>query len=551
MQTSAAASVQHGSEKNVQDDPLSRDAEKRIARSYDEIAYESYPFRNSHPTLLATIGALSGMPVKPVSNCRVLEIGCASGGNLIPMAYGLPHSQFVGIDLSERQVVTGQKTIEDLGLTNIEIKHLSLMDIDTSFGAFDYIIAHGVYSWVPPEVQNKLLEICRTHLAENGIAYISYNTYPGWHFRGMIRDMMLYHTAQFEDPAKKAGQARYLMNFLSESVSSQSNDYALMLKTELGMISNSQDYYLIHEYLEDTNEPIYFYQFAEQADKHNLQYLGEAEVSSMLTQNFPQEVFFTLRLIANDVIRTEQYMDFLRNRMFRQTLLCHRDVKRNKDLDSSQILNLYISSAAKPLSQSDETQSTESDAFALPGRAAITPSNALIANALYHLAEVWPQSVPFPELLNAARSRLSCDSQSTNDEPDTHERALATELLDLYGGGIVTLRTAEASFVTQVSEKPTASALVRYQAQTTTAVTNQLHEPIKLSNFSQQLITLLDGSRNQQELFDELLERAEKGTLTVHKDGKPVTENQSLREVVGTALEQALGWSAKNALLIS
>src|SRR6516165_7913322 len=152
--------------------------------SYDEIPYSNNAFYHTHPDCLATVATLFGMKPAPVQACRVLELGCGRGGNLIPMATSLPTSRFVGIDLSARQIAGGQEAVESLGLTNVELKQLSILDVDSDFGRFDYIICHGVYSWVPAAVQEKILEICAQNLAPSGIAYISYNCYPGWHLRG-------------------------------------------------------------------------------------------------------------------------------------------------------------------------------------------------------------------------------------------------------------------------------------------------------------------------------------------------------------------------------
>jgi trans-aconitate methyltransferase len=191
--------------------------------SYDEVPYESHPFSQTHPDRLATLGRLFGMAPAPVERCRALELGCASGGNLIPMACQLPGSEFVGVDNSRREVEMGRGIIAALGLTNVRIEPASILDVDDSWGRFDYIIAHGVYSWVPDHVQDKMLAICAANLPPQGIAYVSYNTYPGWHMREMIRHMMLYHVAQFPDAQQRLQQARALVDFLARSTPTQDN----------------------------------------------------------------------------------------------------------------------------------------------------------------------------------------------------------------------------------------------------------------------------------------------------------------------------------------
>jgi len=222
----------------------------------------------------------------------VLEIGCADGGNLVPLAVVYPESTLVGIDLSQVQIAEGQETVRALGLTNIELGRQSVLDVTAQLGAFDYVICHGVYSWVPADVQQKILEVCKKNLAPQGVAYVSYNTYPGWHMRGMIRDMLQYHVQPFTLPAMKVRQARNLLDFLGKAAGSpkkgsdpgsqggqtpfSANPYSLLLENELESFRRSSDSYLFHEHLEEVNEPIYFHQFIDKAAGHGLRYLGEA-----------------------------------------------------------------------------------------------------------------------------------------------------------------------------------------------------------------------------------------------------------------------------------
>jgi len=221
-------------------------AEMFVESSYDVVPYPSFPFPQSHPDRLATLATLFGMRPPPVKRCRVLELGCASGGNLIPMAVELQESTFVGIDLSIRQLAEGQAAIEALGLQNIQLMHMNILDVPADCGQFDYIIAHGVYSWVPPAVQDQILAICKQHLSPNGVGDVSYNTYPGWHFRGMIRDMMRYHAGQFPELRMRMEHARALLAFLAKSVPADHDVYGMLLKRELEWVSRTPDPYLFH-----------------------------------------------------------------------------------------------------------------------------------------------------------------------------------------------------------------------------------------------------------------------------------------------------------------
>ena len=218
---------------------------ERPQTSYDVVPYASSAFPQSHPDRLAAVARLFGVPSASPERCRVLELGAASGGNLIPMAYGLPDSEFIGVDLSSRQVAEGQSTIEALGLTNIQLRHRDISELGGELGRFDYIICHGVYSWVPDAVRDRILAVCRDHLGPDGVAFVSYNTYPGWHMRGMIRDMMRYHAGRFSEPKPQIEQARSLLNFLATSVA-EDTAYGVMLRRELENLQRQPDSYLFH-----------------------------------------------------------------------------------------------------------------------------------------------------------------------------------------------------------------------------------------------------------------------------------------------------------------
>jgi len=518
--------------------------------SYDEVPYESHPFAQTHPDRLCTLATLLGLKPATVARCRVLELGCAAGGNLIPMACALPASNFIGIDLSEREIADGKEVVGDLGLTNIELKHLSILDIGPDFGKFDYIICHGVYSWVPAAVQEKILDICSKNLAPQGIAYVSYNTYPGWHMRGMIRDMMSYHARQFTVPEMKVRQSRNLLDFLVKASRQQNSPYGLMLKQEAESIRRSSDSYLFHEHLEDVNEPVYFYQFVERAAAHGLKYLAETELSTMVPGNYPPEIENVL--LAQDMIHMEQYMDFLRNRMFRQSLLCQKHVTPNYSLKAQQLKGFHVASPAKPQDDKPDLASAEPVLFETPAGVTLNSREPLVKAAMTCLAEAWPQALPFTQLVEKARARvqaIKCEDHSA----DADTQALGQTLLSFYGTAstnLIELYLNPPAFVTAVSDRPRAFALARLQAARGPRVTNLRHESVFLGEFERQLLRLLDGTHDRAALADALGRLAATGELTVEKDGSSVPESQ-LAETIAAAIDRQLPLLAGNALLIA
>jgi methyltransferase-like protein/SAM-dependent methyltransferase len=483
--------------------------------SYDLVPYESFPFADTHPGRLAVLGRLFGLQPPRLADCRVLELGCASGGNLIPMALSMPDAQFVGVDLSAVQIAQGEKVIADLGLTNIRLLALSITAIDESLGQFDYILTHGVYSWVPNAVQEKILAICAGRIRANGIAYVSYNTLPGWRMRGMIRDLMRYHATQFVEPDKRAAQARAIVDFLAKWVPAENNAYGMLLKSELDGLRRAADYYILHEHLEDINEPLYFHEFAERAARHGLQYLAEANFSTMLASNFPPEVNETLIRIAPDVIRQEQFMDFLRNRTFRQTLLVRKEASIVRSLTPERVTSLWVSGALTPANANVDLASRRDEVFqGLKGGMMLTP-NPVTKAAMIVLARHWPGRLSFAQLLGLSIDLLGENRDLTAKPEQRAETVLASDLLQCCTAGLVEFHVGPAPFVAHPGERPQASPLARWQAgQGFRQVTSLRHEMVRIEADQGKFLQMLDGTRSRRELRE-----AAKGLSLPDPDG--------------------------------
>jgi methyltransferase-like protein/2-polyprenyl-3-methyl-5-hydroxy-6-metoxy-1,4-benzoquinol methylase len=522
--------------------------------SYDEIPYKGYSFPQTHPDRLATVARLLGVGAALAESCRVLELGCTDGGNLIPMAASLPHSSFVGIDLSGRQIAAAQKTIQALALENIEVRHLDIADVGEDFGTFDYIICHGVYSWVPAPIQDQILQICARCLSPHGVAYVSYNTYPGWHLRGMIRDMMCYHTKQFSDPSARVQQARILLSFLVKSSAEQTAPYGMLLREELQILNRAPDSYVLHEHLEEVNEPLYFYQFAERATARGLQYLGEADLSAMAPANFPSEVQEVLSMLATDVLHLEQYMDFLRNRTFRQTLLCHGGIRLSRRLRVEDLARFHVASLARPVAEPLDLHSLSPEQFRTPRGLVISVSQPISKAAMLHLSEIWPRYVSVVELLRCARQRLNgrASSQAASEAEDL--QILGRFLVSAYTAasrpGIVDLRSSPPRFTSNVSERPIASPLSRYQAESGNRVTNLRHEPVTLPELERRLLLNLDGTRGRPELLEMLLGLVHRGELQVEQQGQRVEPKARVQELLANAVDRGLTQLVGLALLV-
>jgi methyltransferase-like protein/SAM-dependent methyltransferase len=518
--------------------------------SYDEVPYKSYPYRQTHPERLATIATLFGMAVKPIEECRVLEIGCAAGGNILPMADRFPNSQFIGIDLSSRQLRDGQAVVDELGIKNVRLIHSDIRQLDPQLGKFDYIVCHGVYSWIPDDAQEALLAACARHLAPQGVAYISYNTFPGWHMRGMIRDIMYFRARRFSKPEDRVRQARGLLHFLAESVPVADNPYGLLLNKELNLLQDKADYYLLHEHLEEHNEPIYFYEFAERTRTFKLQYLAEADFSVMAVENFPPKIEAMLQNVASDLIEIEQYMDFVRNRMFRQTLLCHDDVLLDRRLSPERMRGMHVASSTRPEQEITNLHDGQQVTFRTQG-SVTTTTDPVMKAALLHLGKRWPEYVPFTELYAVARSQASGGPALVDTVRTSHEAAqLAKPLMRCYATGHVDLSIAPPKFCNSVSDRPVARPFARYLAKHGSEVTSQRHETVRLDDIDQHLLANLDGSNSVATLANYLVDLISQGVVIVHDDGRPISDAAEIERIAIDSVEKRLKNLARQALLV-
>jgi len=507
--------------------------------SYQEIPYANDPYRSSHPDQLATVARLAGLASEPADGCRVLELGCARGGNLIPMALGLPRSRFVGIDSSPSQVAQARELIGELGLSNIVVEARNILDLDHGIGSFDYIICHGTFSWVPTDVQDKILEIAAGNLTPNGVAYISYNTYPGWHLRGLVREMMCYHVRRYGKPQERASEARSVLRFMTQAASHLDPTYGGLLNQELEYISQRRDSYLLHDHLETVNDPIYFHEFIDRARSKGLRFVSEVQDNLVAPESLAPAVSSGLRALSADDCEFEQFVDFLINRKFRQSVLCHAGNEPRKAARPEDLVELYVAST--------RTRHQVSGGFR---------AEALCKAALDHLNEIWPRSVSFRSLLRAARSRIGASPDSEEKRTARDFADLSSDLLRCYTHKLAELSTLPPSFVLEIGEKPVASALARLQARAGSTVTNLRHEAGQLSEFGRHVVRCLDGHHDRPAILYELIQSAEDGRIVLPRRGSVVPRPSSgrerpLPEIIGEMLDDCLKKIARFALLVA
>jgi SAM-dependent methyltransferase/methyltransferase-like protein len=471
--------------------------------SYDAIPYLGLPCTQTHPGAMAAVAKILSVAPPEPRQCRVLELGCCDGGNLMSMAIGLPGSTFLGIDYSPVQIDIGKQRIASIGLKNVELRTQSILELTPALGRFDYIIAHGVFSWVNDAVREKLLEMTAKLLAPAGIAYISYNTLPGWHLRGIVRELMLYHAHRFPDPDKRFQEARAIVDFVAHCAAGPNTEgYIKVLRAEAEMIRQVPDFYLAHEHFSENCDPFYFNAFVTRARRHGLEYFADAMIGTMLPTGFGPVAAKALSAVSSNFIEMEQFMDFLRNRSFRQSLLRPAgSPSPSYEIEPAKLAGLYIKGSMQPKATVD-LRPDQPMTFERAGTAPITTTHAFLKAALLCLGDAYPHTVQFETLIDQTRARLAAAGIT---DAKVHVYSVGSALLQLLATTeFIDLSAVGDAFTATSSAIPLASPLARAQTASGPAVSTLAHNTVTLEPLEVRVLAQLDGTRNVDQIAAEL-----------------------------------------------
>jgi len=523
-------------------------AERTLAETYNRTPYTGNPYCLTHPALLAAYGHLYGLSPPPATRCRVLELGCGDGGNLIPMAYELKNSEFVGIDLSSVQIAAGQQAVEALSLTNIHLKTRSIMDVNAADGRFDYIIAHGVYSWVPDAVKAQILEICRNHLAAQGLAYISYNVLPGWQFNKSMRDLMLYRTRRMEDHQECTNAAYEIVDTMISATADSNGFHDIQFRFFGKTLQQCHDLagYLLHEYLEPDNDPFYFHQFARDLAQNGMQYICDAEQDDFELSGLPAQAVAKFQEIASDPLEVEQYLDFLINTRFRRSLICHAEARVDRKYQLEKISPLHATTDVIPILENEESTIDEATRFKKTNGRAFSTEHPYAAQVLRKLSAIRPCTMTVSSLVQRIRDAEPADPGS---DSGAQAEKIGHVIQSLFFNGLLTLLGAPRICTRKISEQPTASPIARLQAPTG-RITNLCHRTIVMDDdMARYILARLDGTCNRAELADHMWAGISSGKVPLH--GNPPKNREDAQAQMAAQLDQILQNLARCGVLAS
>jgi SAM-dependent methyltransferase len=464
--------------------------------SYDELPYVSMPFKACHPRTLAVSAQMAGLATAPLDQCRVLEIGCASGGHLLPIAATYPHSEFVGMDRSSRQVAAARDLAQAAELGNVQL-HCDDLCRFMPQGSFDYIIAHGFYSWVPLPVRDRLLSLCGQCLSPRGVAFISYMVNPGAYVYCALR-----HVAQLAargvPNAELGASVRRTTALLAEIAPKCAPRWGPVVAKWAKDMCAVPDATLLHDQMEATYHPVFLTEFVDHAAVHGLKYLADTTPDF---SGLSAELRRQIEQLGSDRLVNLQALDVASFRMFRQSVLCRRDAELGRPDPLAVIEQAFIAS----------DKLLPSDLAEKPLAAGIAPRGSLEHAALRVLAGRWPKTISFAEL----------SRQVNHSDVAGPDRPLAGAILGMYEKEAVELWLTEPSFIDDGSDPHRARTtnLARVQAARGMPVTNLRHAAFTGQiDAARDLVVSLSGKQPSAEVLPHLAKLARNSMLVGPSD---------------------------------
>ncbi|TNF23644.1 MAG: methyltransferase domain-containing protein [Deltaproteobacteria bacterium] len=476
--------------------------------SYDDFPYPGYAYWFTHPDHLGVLGSLYGLDTAPSNACRVLELGCGDGGNLLPIAALAPESRFVGVDLSATEIRLGMRRIGELGLSNIELVHADLRDLGDRLGTFDYVIAHGLLSWIPADARVEAMRLIGRSLAPDGVAMVSFNTYPGWHDYEPIRRLMAFHVASVEAIPERVQQARDVARWYCARVAREAEEVKGNLMVELHQrIAESSDSIIAHDYLSPHHHPFWFDEFAALSAESGLQYVASARQGRSRIGNFDADVAGMLRAI-DDPVRQQQYIDFFSNTRFRTAVLCRSDRALDRAAGVERFAELFVESRTGTDVWHETLRDREQVSVITPvGGVAVQGLPLRIT--LSHLYRRQPVPIDFDSLFGAVLPELQltgADEGRGNSEEGRAEMvvAMVKELARLYFMEVIHLWRIPPPMTLERGDRPRTGALQRLQAREGTTATTLGHRHTHLDPVQRQVLARLDGETSIDTLRAEI-----------------------------------------------
>jgi len=466
--------------------------------SYDAVPYHGAVVPLTSPLHLGLCSCWHHAVRSSLHSFHATEIGCGDGANLVPMAFYRQDSTFTGVDSCASALDRARQAAKFLGLTNIRFYQQDVRALDPAdFEPCDFIIVHGLYSWVPDDARDAILNFCRHTLAPSGLTYISYNAQPGWATRRVVRETLLrarrVREAGTEQKAEKAIEAAV---HLLEDLPTRDCASGVLLAEELERVRNGKPFYVFHEYLAEVNDGFWLGDFVERARRHGLEYVTDAQFCRW-EGRVPENLKSALAKRDLDCIEQEETADLLCDRYFRASILCRADAPRVSTCHRDLLDQVHLATSLSFQAGAFNLIDGEVARFLGTGGSEITLTASITKAAVVLLAARWPRGMRLEALYGSASEFLAENGGELSGDARWQ---LSDDLMTLFEAGQIDLRLREPAYHNDAPGHPQAHALARFEAEHRDALATPYHLPIAFDPPALAFVRGLDGSRSRSEL---------------------------------------------------
>jgi SAM-dependent methyltransferase len=360
---------------------------------YDELPYRSRPIEWTAPERLALCSLLHGGPRPALDGYSVLELGCGDGANLLSLAAYRPQARFLGADGSRCAVELAESRRRELALDNLRFVHATFEELRQQLsGPFDFVLVHGVFSWVPPAVRDQLISLCGAELAPEGLLYLNYNTRPGWNIRGMVRDFLLAQTAHVADLAARTQLAQQVAATAAAALASVEHPYAQLMKREYDFVCEGHPSYIAHEFLAPHNHAYWRSEVRAMLGAEGLHYVADADFNYECGR-VPQELGQRIEACGFTGMPADDAADLFSYRQLHSAIFARRAPAGEAAVE--ELAELSIASSLAPV---DAVEPGESR-FRHPSGFEVTVTAEAMRQLLGALLPRWPRGARLGELL--------------------------------------------------------------------------------------------------------------------------------------------------------
>lgn len=312
--------------------------EDTVASLYRERGYPPMSHPTTDPAFTGASARLAGLVTPEPRKASIFEIGCATGHNLLPLAARWPEAEIMGCDIAAPAVEEAVRLAKDAGLCNAEFFTADLRELEFSGRTFDYIIAHGVFSWVEDDAKKSLLDFCSRHLSPNGIAVISFNVLAGWEAR--LHVAAAVSRIESEHGVDRLKAIAILREVVEDETVRAIADDMLLKGPEI----------LSFDDFGPVNDPWAFDDFVSACSSSGLRWLGESDPA----ENFPRSLTDGQRAklapLAGDPVAMHAKADELLSRTFRSGLICRADAPVSGRVSTAAVMDLCVHLPKEPVS---------------------------------------------------------------------------------------------------------------------------------------------------------------------------------------------------------